>query len=229
MFVVWIWFNLSFVIFGLIIRSHGKREKISPMKYIPAIFLFVMHTACFASVISPNLTAEYDSRRKIVSLKWQNTDSRVTAFILQRSDNNISWKDIYTLEKIKFRKKKLEKFSDLYPEPSKNYYRLKILIGENEIEYSPSIMVIIGTPVNSWIMFPVPVKDVLNLQYNGSDPIQGVVSIFIQNMYGHMLVRRRYSSLNRTIQIPVDNLGRGTYDIRIVIKDEVVWNQRFIK
>ena len=199
------------------------------MKFIPAIFLFMMHTACFASSISPNLTAEYNSRKKIVYLKWQNTDNRVIVFVLQRSADNNKWEDIYTLEAIKFRKKKLEKFSDQSPEPTKNYYRLKMLLNDNSIEYSQSIMVIIGNPLNSWIMYPVPVRDVLNLQYNGSDPIQGVVSIFIQNMYGHILVRKRYSSLNRIIPVPVDNLGRGTYDIRIVINDEIVWNQRFVK
>lgn len=199
------------------------------MKFIPAIFFFMMHTACFASAISPNLTAEYNSRKKIVYLKWQNADNNVTAFILQRSADNKIWEDIYTLEAIKFKKKKQEKFSDLKPEPTKNYYRLKMLLDGNEIDYSQSIMVIIGNPVNSWIMYPVPVRDVLNLQYNGSDAIQGVVSIFIQNMYGYILVRKRYSSLSRIIRLPVDNLGRGTYDIRIVINDEIVWNQRFVK
>lgn len=199
------------------------------MRPILAIILFMVHSACFASVISPNLTAEYNTRQKTVLLKWQNTDSRVIAFVLQQSDDNYIWKDIYTLEAIKFRKKKQEKYSDRYPEPTKNYYRLKMLLDGNEIEYSLSIMVIIGNPVTSWIMYPVPVRDVLNLQYNGSDPIQGVVSIFIQNMYGYVLVRKRFSSLNRTIRLPVDNLGRGTYDIRIVINDEVVWNQRFVK
>jgi len=199
------------------------------MKSILAIVLFSMHTICFASVFSPNLTAEYNSRKKVVSLKWQNIDSRVTGFILQRSSDNNKWQDIYVLESARFSKKKLEKFSDQSPEPTKNYYRLKILFSANSIEYTPSIMVIIGNPVNSWIMFPVPVRDVLNLQYNGSEAIQGVVSVFIQNMYGYILTRKRYSSLNRTIQVPVDNLGRGTYDVRIVINDEIVWNQRFIK
>lgn len=199
------------------------------MRVIPAIFIFMMHSVCFASTISPNLTAEYISRKKIVLLKWQNTDINVTRFVLQRSDDNNSWKDIYMLGANEFKKKKLEKFSDQSPDPTKNYYRLKIVFNDNKIEYTASIMVIIGKPVNSWIMFPVPVRDVLNLQYNGSEPIQGVVSIFIQNMYGYVLTRKRYSSLNRTIQVPVANLGRGTYDIRIVINDEIIWNQRFVK
>ena len=198
------------------------------MKSILVIFICFVHFACFASGVSPNLTAEYNSRKKQVELKWQNIDPGVTAFVLQRSADNNSWKDIYTLNSNGFNKKKLEKFYDRNPEPAKNYYRLKIFVN-NETEYTASIMVIIGSQTNSWIIYPVPVRDVLNLQYNGSEAIKGVICIFIQNMYGYVLVRRRCSTLSRNIQVPVDNLGRGTYDIRIVINDEIVWNQRFVK
>ena len=183
----------------------------------------------FASFTSPNLTAEYNSRNKNVSIKWQNKEDNISRFILQRSDNNNNWKDIYVLESGNFSDKKLEKFSDENPDPAKNYYRLKITSADKSTEYSSAIMVIIGNPVDSWIMYPVPVRDVLNLQYNGSEAIKGVISIFIQNMNGHIITRRRFSSLSRSIQVPVDNLGRGTYDVRIVINEEVVWNQRFVK
>lgn len=187
-----------------------------------------IHILCIAATISPNLTADYNSRKKQVELKWQNIDANVKGFVLQRSSDNQSWKEIYKLDPENFSKKKQERFYDQNPEATTNYYRLKI-INADRIEYSTVIMVIIGSPASSWIMFPVPVREVLNLQYNGSDAIQGVVSVFIQNMAGYVFVRKRFSSLNRLIQIPVDNLGRGTYDIRIMIKDEVVWNQRFVK
>ena len=163
------------------------------------------------------------------SFGLQNTESRVTAYILQRSADNNTWKDIYTVASAKFSKKKLEKFFDQYPQPTKNYYRLKMSMEGSVVEYSPTIVVIIGNTANSWVMYPVPVRDVLNLQYNGSDAISGVISIFIQNMHGYILLRNRFSSLNRSIQLPVGNLGRGIYDIRIAINDEIVWNQRFVK
>ena len=145
-----------------------------------------------ANAGSPNLTAEYNKRNKVVSIKWQNTESRVTAYILQRSADNNTWKDIYTVASAKFSKKKLEKFFDQYPQPTKNYYRLKMSMEGSVVEYSPTIVVIIGNTANSWVMYPVPVRDVLNLQYNGSDAISGVISIFIQNMHGYILLRNDY-------------------------------------
>lgn len=95
--------------------------------------------------------------------------------------------------------------------------------------YSNSILVIIGRPGNNWLMYPVPIKTVLNLQYNGTEAISGVISVFIRTMRGQVVNRLRLASTSRFISIPVDNLGRGTYDIQILIKDDVVWNQRFIK
>lgn len=199
------------------------------MKFFSAICAFCILNCSFILSQSPNLTAEFDSRKKTVLLKWQNTSVHVSAFTVQRSNDNKNWSDRFTLEAPQFSKKKIEKYTDPHPDPARNYYRLKMLMRSGKPEYSPSIMVIIGNPVNSWVMYPVPVREVINLQYNGSEAITGVVNILITNMHGNVLSRRRFSSLGRIIQIPVDNLGRGTYDIRIMINDAIVWNQRFVK
>ena len=198
------------------------------MKIIITFLCFLMLATGFAQVLSPNLTAEYDVNRKAVFLKWQHKDPRYTAYILQRSDDNITWKDIYILTADKFKKKKLERFTDKNIGHTKNFYRLKMQAG-TAYELSPSIMVIIGSTTSNWAMYPVPVRDVLNLQYNGSEPVRGVVGVIIQNINGYALIRKRYSSLNRIIQVPVDNLGRGIYDVRIVVNNKVIWNQRFAK
>jgi hypothetical protein len=73
------------------------------------------------------------------------------------------------------------------------------------------------------------VGEVLTLQYKGSQKITGVINIAIQNMYGKILTRVRSASINTIIQIPVGNLGKGIYDIRIIVEGEIIWNQRFVK
>jgi hypothetical protein len=69
----------------------------------------------------------------------------------------------------------------------------------------------------------------LTLQYKGVKKITGVINVFIQNATGSIITRVRSASLNNIIHIPVNNLGSGIYDIRIIIENEVVWNQRFVK
>ena len=199
------------------------------MKIFFAIFLLIIPPLCFANNITLNLTAVYDAQKKAVKLKWQNNETGIHTFILQRSADNNKWSDLYKIDSDELSSRKIEKFTDIHPDPAKNYYRLKLVVDQDHIEFSASIMIIIGEPQNSWIMYPVPVTSVLNLQYTGSDLITGVISVFIQNTQGRILTRLRYSSLNRTIEIPVTNLGRGIYDVRIMIMDKIVWNQRFLK
>ena len=199
------------------------------MKTYLAILFISIRSLCFAYGQSPGLTAVFDSKHNNVSLKWQHTDENVIQYVLQRSGDNFTWSDIHKENAEDLKKNKITKFTDQRPEAGKSHYRLKIIGPGNEIGYSSPIMVIIGKPGKSWLMYPVPVSTMLNLQYNGSELIPGVISVFIRTMKGQILNRLRMASTTRLIQIPVDNLGRGTYDIEIVIKDEIVWNQRFIK
>ena len=94
------------------------------------------------------------------------------------------------------------------------------------IQYSNTAIVGTGS---SWVIYPVPVGDMLTLQYKGNAKISGIVNVFIQNIYGKILIRIRSASINTIIRIPVANLGKGVYDIRIVLEGDVVWQQRFVK
>lgn len=199
------------------------------MKSYLAILLLWIQFSTFAMAQNPGLTAVFDSRRNNVSIKWQHTDDDVAQYVLQRSGDNYTWSEIFKNDADHLAKNKITKFTDQKPDAGKSYYRLKVIRPGNNITYSSSILVIIGKPGNSWIMYPVPVTTMLNLQYNGSELIPGVITVYIRTMKGQILNRLRLASTTRLIQMPVDNLGRGAYDIQIIIKDEVVWNQRFIK
>lgn len=199
------------------------------MKFTSIVaLLFFVHAISIATPISPNLTAVFDQEKTVIKLKWQMNDPAVNSYVLQKSADNIKWVDIYTDVSNDFPDNKIEKFTDRFPDPNKNLYRLK-MVKKDAVEFSNTITIIMGQSTGSWIIFPVPVIDVLNLQYTGSEPITSAISVFIQNSQGKILNRLRVSSLNRIIQIPVANLGKGIYDVRIMIQDRIVWNQRFVK
>jgi hypothetical protein len=178
---------------------------------------------------APGITAVYDGKRKAVVIKWQQKQAGIKSFVVQRSDDNSGWQDIALQQTVNFNPGKTYQFLDTKSAAGENYYRLKAVLQNGATEYSASVMVIVGPSATSWIMYPVPVREVLTLQYKGSEKIKGVVNVLIQNMIGTVLVRLRSASINSTIRIPVNNLGKGLYDIRITIEDEVVWNQRFVK
>jgi len=176
------------------------------------------------------ITVFYDPAKNAVSIKWQQKVIGIKQFIIQRSDNNSNWTDIAIVQGSDIASGKQYQYFDKDPREGQNYYRLKSILGNNEAEYSLSVMVITGEKNSSdWVMYPVPVTNLLTLQYRGTKRIAGVVNVSIQNVTGYTVTKIRSASLNTVIKIPVDNLGKGIYDVRIVIENEVVWNQRFVK
>ncbi len=177
---------------------------------------------------TPVLTAVYDVKMKAVVIKWQQKTAGVKRFIVQRSDDNFNWEDIARVENPQNNGLKIWQYNDVKSDGGENYYRLQTVATSGQTTNSGSVMVITGG-THTWLMYPVPVTDVLTLQYKGAEKITGVINIIIQNMQGYVLTRLRCASNTVTIKIPVNNLGKGVYDIRITIANEVVWNQRFVK
>ena len=185
------------------------------------------HSFCKNTV--PEFTAVYDNRKHTVKIKWQSKSPDIKAFIIQRSSDNNGWADI-ALHQIKnSTENKIYYFEDSKPIAGENYYRLKCIDVNDKPEYTLGIMVIIGSSGYNWIMYPVPVRDVLTLQYRGLEIIRGVITVLIQGSSGKIITRVRSASLTKVIQIPVSNLGRGIYDVRIIVENEIIWNQRFVK
>jgi hypothetical protein len=199
------------------------------MKFLPALLLFFSSINGYCQDIA-GLTAVYEDKRAIVKLKWNHSDDRVSTYKLQRSADKSFWSDISTFNILPALKNKFFSYTDEKPVAGRNFYRLKALFNNNTVAYSSTIMVIIGRPGKSWIMYHVPVGDVLNLEYNGSEIIKGVIGITIQNTATRQVFQKlRMASVNRFIQIPVSNLGRGIYLITISVGSNIVWNQQFSK
>ena len=186
----------------------------------------------FNSIAQKNtsLTALFEKTSKTTKLRWQHIDKSITAYVLQSSKDNSLFTDVFLKQTTAISVGDFIKFSDNKSADGKKYYRLKIFRNSALYETTASIMMIKGNTANAWIIYPVPVGTVLNLQYNGNDAINGVITVIIQSVTsGTIFTKLRLASTTRNIIIPVSNIGRGTYDIRIYVGNEVVWNQRFAK
>lgn len=185
-----------------------------------------------------------------------NSNSK-TSYLLLRSGDGITWTEAakdrmlrrYTEDDIYF-------FNDRYFLPGKNYYRLKITDGGNNTVALSSIVTVnagstraglvipdthtgkqVITPKistqppnnNSWIIYPNPATDLLKLTYKGTGDLKGVVNVQIQDVTGKIVVKFRSGSMYKTIQIPIDNLQRGTYFIQVTVLNELMMKQRFVK
>jgi hypothetical protein len=197
-------------------------------KTILAVLVIIITCCSFkTNNIAPSLTVAYDLQKKTVLIKWQQQFSGVKSFIIQRSADGDAWEDIAWQATVHFNPEKIYQYIDGKPVEGYNHYRMKCITDDEQAEYSSSVFVDAGIPAFNWDLYTVPVNNVLALQYIGRDRINGVISMTIQNMSGQVLARLRSSSLNKLIQYPLSNLGKGVYDIRITVGDEKVWSQRF--
>ena len=199
------------------------------MKTLFTATLMLIVNVLFAQE-NPGLTAVFDKDKQEVKLSWQHVDEAISLYTLQKSSDNIFFTDIYTKKTTGLEEGRLLKFIDEHASATKNYYRLKIFRGTSTYEATLPVTVISGNTNKGWVIYPVPVGTILHLQYNGTSRIEGVISVQIQNVNsGRIFNRMRMASTTRNIDIPVDNLGTGIYDIRIFVGTEVTWNQRFAK
>jgi hypothetical protein len=183
----------------------------------------------FGVSLLPEFSAVYNSRKKAVVIKWQHASAEIKTYTLQQSSGNKTWTDIALQEVGPVTANRSFYFEDKKFVTGENYYRLKCMYADGKTVYSLHVIVMITSATKSWIIYPVPVTNLLTLEYRGSEPIRGVINIIIQQPSGRVFTKKRYGSLSRQIKIPVDHLPKGIYDIRILVQEEVIWDQRFVK
>jgi Secretion system C-terminal sorting domain len=191
--------------------------------------IFMLYSTTTVAAIAPTLSVAYDGQKNGVVIKWQQQFDGIRSFIVQRSTDNSTWADIARQETVNFNPGKIYQFTDDKLTEEKNYYRLKCTSDKGQTEYSATVVIVAADRNFNWVIYPVPVTDMLTLQYKGKGKIEGVINIYIQNIAGQVFTRVRCASLNTIIRIPVSNLGKGVYDIRITVGDEKMWSQRFVK
>lgn len=181
------------------------------------------------SIAATVLKAMYNEKVNEVKLIWEKSDPTIRQFILQHSTDEKNWNDIARQVVTDFNNNQVFQFIHKKPVSGKNYYRLSMVTASSRPGFSLPIMIEAKPSLNNWAIYPVPVGDVLTLEYKGNQKIMGIINIFIVGISGYIHTRLRCSSLSTVIRIPVSNLGRGVYDIRVIIGEEITWSQRFVK
>jgi hypothetical protein len=190
--------------------------------------LFCAHTAAFADTL-PGFSASFNHKKRIVELRWDQGQAHIHTYTVQRSNNKRDWQDIGIHKVTRSSGSKSFYFEDRNPGEGENHYRITSTNSNNAIEFTEAVMIIMPPVAKGWVMYPIPAKDFVTLEYRGAQPIKGVINVYIHQSSGRIISRLRSSSLSRSVTIPVHNLGAGVYDVRIIVQGELVWNQRFVK
>ncbi len=189
----------------------------------------VMHFYAAAQKDIP-LTALYQKNQKVVLLQWQYLDKRAISYTLQTSKDNTFFSDIYTKQNTDIAIKSFIRYADKTITGEKKYYRLKINLSDTMFETTLPITVALNIPENTWLVYPLPATEIINLRYTGNGTVDGVISIYIKRISSNTIFTRlRLASNTKNISIPTTNLGSGVYNIQVAIGNRPAWSQQFIK
>jgi len=175
------------------------------------------------------IVASYDAMARIVEIRWKNKELQANLFILQKSSDQVEWTNLDTLYNAADFNEQLIIWEDRNPVPGGCLYRLKTVVDENNFTLSRPVYVEVNKAAFSWSNIPSYQNNLLKLHYTGTGTIGGVINLYIQTRGGKVLLRSRFSSFTRYIEVPVDNLGKGNYYISMFVEGELIWRERFIK
>jgi hypothetical protein len=193
------------------------------------VALLTMYCHATAQKNTP-LTATYEKDKRVVFLHWQHLDKHTVSYTVQSSRDNTFFTDIFTKQCSGVSVGSVITYADKTITGEKIYYRL--LINENDVlfETTVSISVTLSITENTWLLYPLPAKEYVNLKYTGTGTIDGVISIFIQRLSSGVIFNRlRLASNTKNIHIPITNLGSGVYIMHVSIGNRPAWSQQFIK
>ena len=179
-----------------------------------------------------HLNAQYEVKTSRAILDWNMVDySGKTTYILLRSTNEQTWTEVVTDKMFrKYSKEDIFDYDDKVTRNGKYFYRLKIVDANNKTIALSNIVSVSGNAIKSvWTIYPNPVNGVLNLVCQGNDIITGVINVAVQDMTGKIVTRFRAASTNRRLEIPVSQLRKGIYVVQVIIMNELVMKEKFVK
>ena len=157
-------------------------------------------------------------------LKWKNTSGLpVTDFILERSNDNLSWTTLGTVAALSGDDASTQySYSDGQP-GKENYYRLKFNLPDGSYQYSNIVPLFEKNASMPLIIYPNPATNKLMIH----TPNSNYNRFQIMDPAGRMEIRQEISSINTVVDI--SNLPTGSHLIKFITKDGHEEVQRFVK
>ncbi len=173
----------------------------------------------------------FDARpnKGIVELEWATlSEIENEAFIIEKSEDGRSFEEIgYVAGAGNSNTFLSYKAKDNSPFKGNNYYRLKIISFEGEIEYSR--IEIVHFSAKEVSIYPNPVKDQIHIIFNESTTIDAAFEIY--SIYGQLLSKGNLSVNNSSTDIDISslNLANGNYILNIKLSNNQYIHKKFQK
>jgi hypothetical protein len=179
----------------------------SPWRYVPSVSAGSTGGALPVDLISFKVAWHEQGKTAQVKFVTEN-ESEICCYEIEKSDNGFNFNAIGHLDARNVQELHTYHFTDLQATGKKQYYRLKTIHHDGEIDHS-RIVLLQDNTVTEILVFPNPTADVLQLQLNKA---YSNIQVKIVNSAGRVVKQLvANSDANQTIKIPVVNLITGTY------------------
>ena len=118
-------------------------------------------------------------------------------------------------------------FIDAAPFATKNYYRIKQTDKNGSFSYSKTVSVTIDKAVSSWVVFPNPTIDKVNLFCNAN---YSNIKIELYDAVGKLVFIQANDNANKgdVISLSVGKLSKGVYSIKLKANNTESFSQKII-
>lgn len=158
-------------------------------------------------LISFKVAWQYQGKTAQVEFVTEN-ESEICCYEIEKSDNGFHFSTIGQLDARNVQEQRTYSFTDPDATSKKQYYRLKTIHHNGEIDRS-RIVLLQDNAVTEILVFPNPTADILQLQLNKAYNNSRVKIVSSAGRVVKQLVAS--ADTDQTIKIPVGNLMTGTY------------------
>ncbi len=154
-------------------------------------------------------------RNNVVKLNWTVNEIDNHHYVVERSIDGDKFSSIGEVEASTLPGNEHSySFLDNSPFASKNYYRIKQVDKNGSYSYSKIISVTIDEPLGSWVVYPNPTTDKVNLFCNAN---YNNMQIEVYDAIGKLIFSQTKEKANKgeVISVSLNNLAKGVYSIKI--------------
>jgi hypothetical protein len=155
-----------------------------------------------------------------IDISWNTTGEENTShFILEKSSDGVRFSGVAQVKAIGTGNGRYT-YEDKMPLSGNNYYRIKAVDNDNQYRYSSVVTAQFSlSPKASIVLFPNPASQQINLRT--ANLVKGNYAMSVTDMFGRRVLLRQISIQSdvSTWTIPIDNLGRGIYVLKVEGKD----------
>ena len=203
----------------------------NPQSYASDRFFITFKTAQSLPVKIISIDAKRNED-KTATIKWKiENEINLNHYEIERADDGLSFTVLGSKQPFSNNGLNYEySFNDVAAKASTNYYRIRAISNDGQIQYSRIVKLDALNHENSIFVYPNPVKDnIINIQFDNN--ITGVYSIILSDINGKNIFKKYYniSVNNSSIKVVLPkNTVCGNYLLKIIQPNGTISTQKIL-